>query len=99
MTDSAMTYEFQGVEYLLGSAGSLILACHKCGKVRFRAPENYFWSLVPQNRARIEQGQKNCWGDPSWHKCFTCGTQMEPIRTDEVESRWSQLFDILPAAG
>jgi hypothetical protein len=99
MADSAMTYEFQGVEYLLGSAGSLILACQKCGDLRCRTPENYFWSLVPLHMAWIEQGKKNYWGDPSWHKCYTCGTQMEPIRADELESRWKPFWDSLDPAG
>ena len=63
-----------GVAYLLGSAGSLILACHKCGEEHFREPSNYF-------------GPKPS-GDPAWHKCFSCGTQMEPIRIDELDSRW-----------
>lgn len=86
------TYEFQGVKYLLGSAGSLILACPKCGEEHFREPENYFWSLVLRNEAWLDKGQKNYWGDPSWHKCMTCKTQMEPIRTDELESRWKPFW-------
>lgn len=79
------TYEFQGVEYLLGGAGSLVLACPKCGEEHFREPENYFWSLVPENKAWLDKVQKNYWGDPYWHKCMTCKTQMEPIRMDELE--------------
>lgn len=31
-------------------------------------------------------------GDPSWHKCLTCKTQMEPIRMDELESRWKPFW-------
>lgn len=85
------TYEFQGVEYLLGSEGSLILACPKCGKQFFREPENYFWSLDPKNKAWLERGQINYWGDPSWHICF-CDTQMEPIRLDELETRWKPFW-------
>ena len=81
-----------GVAYLLGTAGSLILACPKCGEEHFRPSENYFWGLVPENKAWIERGQKNYWGDPSWHKCGTCRTQMEPIRVDELESRWKPFW-------
>lgn len=88
------TYEFQGVEYLLGSQGSLILACPQCGREYFRETENYFWSLDPKNRERIERGQKNYWGDPSWHVCISCDNdpQMEPIRMDELESRWKPFW-------
>ena len=90
--EMSKVFEFQGVEYLLGTAGSLILACPKCGREHFREPENYFWSLVPENKARIEQGQKNYWGDPSWHVCMVCDTQMEPIRINELEARWKPFW-------
>lgn len=86
------TYEFQGVAYLCGSAGSLILACPKCGEEYFREPDNYSWSLVLENKAWLDKGQKNYWGDPSWHKCMTCKTQMEPIRMDELDSRWKPFW-------
>ena len=89
---SQKTFEFQGVQYLLGSAGSLILACPKCGEEHFRDPDNYFWGLVPENKDWIARGQKNYWGDPSWHKCITCEAQMEPIRIDELESRWKPFW-------
>ena len=88
-----MSFTFDSVEYLTGSAGSLILACPKCGKEHFREPENYFWSLIPENKAWIERGQKNYWGDPSWHQCLFCeSSQMEPIRIDELESRWKPFW-------
>lgn len=86
-------FVFDGVEYLLGTAGSLIMACPKCGEEHFREPENYFWSLVPENKAWLDRGQKNYWGDPSWHKCMTCDNQqMEPILVDELESRWQPFW-------
>jgi hypothetical protein len=83
-----ITFEFDGVKYLCGVAGSLILACPKCGEEHFRTPENYFWSLVPSNKALIDSGHKNLWGAPEWHICTSCRTQMEPIRIDELETRW-----------
>lgn len=88
-------YIFNDVEYLKGSAGSLILACPKCGEEHFREPENYFWSLVPENQEWMKREQKNYWGDPSWHKCFNCETQMEPIRVDELNTKWRPLWKSL----
>lgn len=85
-------FNFDGVEYLRGSAGSLILACPTCGQEHFRDPMNYFWSLVPKNKEWMDRGQTNYWGDPSWHKCFECKTQMEPIRADELEGRWKPFW-------
>lgn len=32
----------EGVKYLAGSAGSLILCCDKCGEEHFRDVDNYF---------------------------------------------------------
>jgi len=64
-------YEFDGIQYLRGSAGSLILACPSCGEEHFRDPYDYF-------------GPRKCRFD----KCYTCRTQMEPIRMDELETRW-----------
>lgn len=74
------SYEFNGVLYKLGIAGSLILRCPNCEEVHCREPENYFWSLVPENAAWLATGQKNYWGAPEWHKCFNCKQQMEPIQ-------------------
>jgi len=68
-----------GVEYLVGTAGSLILCCPKCGEEHFRAPENYF-------------------DHPSWHRCYTCKTQMEPVRIDELKSRWRPFWKSLEVA-
>lgn len=98
------TYTFDNVEYLCGSAGSLIIACPKCGDECFREPENYFWSLVPKNAAWLARRQKNYWGDPAWHKCIMCRTQMEPICMDELDSRWKPFWlslghEVLNAAG
>lgn len=87
-------FVFDGVEYMRGSAGSLILACPVCGDEHFREPINYFWSLYSDNKAWMERGQKNYWGAPEWHKCVECPerTQMEPIRMDELESRWKPFW-------
>jgi len=68
--------EVDGVEYAVGSAGSLILACPKCGQEHFRSTSNYFGPT----------------GQPNWHKCYNCQTQMEPIRIDELESRWKPFW-------
>ena len=87
-----MSYVLDDIEYLTGSAGSLVLACPACGEEQFREPMNYFWSLVPENKAWMAKGQTNYFGDPSWHKCMSCGTQMEPIRTDQLETRWNPLW-------
>ena len=87
------SYEFQGVEYLRGSAGGLILACPKCGYEHFREPVNYFWSLVPENKELLDRWPESSWrGCPSWHKCWMCLTQMEPIRMDELENRWKPFW-------
>ena len=68
-----------GTEYLLGTGGSLILACPVCGAEHFREPSNYFG---PEP-----------WGNPTWHHCFHCpNVQMEPIRMDELESRWKPFW-------
>ena len=42
MTNEIKTFAHDGVEYLLGSAGSLILACSKCGEEHFRDSNDYF---------------------------------------------------------
>ena len=68
--------EHDGTKYLCGSAGSLILACPKCGEEHFRDPANYFGPT----------------GQPNWHRCFSCQTQMEPIRMDELEARWKPFW-------
>ena len=69
-----------GVAYLLGSAGSLVLCCPQCGEEHFREPRNYFG--------------KPPIGEKSWHRCFSCPacTQMEPIRIDELEIRWKPFW-------
>ncbi len=86
------TLTVDGVEYVLGSAGSLILACDGCGQEHFRSPENYFGPPPA--------------GDPSWHRCWNpgCpkrtsnqnvalnGNQLQPIRVDELESKWRPLW-------
>ena len=71
------TVTHEGVEYLLGSAGSLIVACPKCGEEHFREARNYF-------------GPEPL-GNPSWHKCFECGSQMEPIAIRDL-SRWRRFW-------
>ena len=92
-------FVFGGVEYLRGSAGSLVLTCPKCGEEHFREPENYFWSLYPKNAAWLARGQRNYWGAPEWHKCMSCEpeVQMEPIKTDELDTRWIPFWDALTA--
>jgi len=75
-----MTYSHNGVEYLLGSAGSLILACPKCGEEHFRDPDNYAFFR--------ERGG----GVQNFDNCFSCRTRMEPIRMDELESRWKPFW-------
>ncbi len=72
-----MTIKVDSVEYVLGTAGSLILCCPNCGEEHFREASNYFGPN----------------GQPDWHKCFTCKTQMEPIRVDEIESRWKPFWN------
>lgn len=63
-----------GVAYLCGSAGSLILSCPRCGRDRFRDPLTY-WHHPPE-----------------WERCFKDGTVLEPVRVDEVESRWLAIW-------
>ena len=67
------------VEYLLGSAGSLVLCCPKCGEEHFRRASNYFGPN----------------GQPDWHKCYACKAQMEPVRIDELYSRWKPFWNII----
>ncbi len=31
--------------------------------------------------------------DPTWEKCFTCETVMEPIRMDEIETKWRPIWE------
>lgn len=68
--------ETDQVAYLLGTSGSLILACSKCGEEHFRSKSDYWFRKEPIK----------------WEKCFTCGTQMEPIRMDELENRWKPFW-------
>jgi len=63
-----------GVEYLKGTAGSTIMACSKCGEEHFREATDVF---------REHEGLTPC-----TENCFTCHTQMEPIRMDELKNRW-----------
>lgn len=63
---SQRTLTHKGVEYMLGSAGSLILNCPRGCEERFRPPINYFG---PPPR-----------GSPLWHKCMTCQSHMTPIK-------------------
>ena len=67
------TTTYEGVEYLCTNAGSLILACPKCGEEHFRYA---FHALFLGRRER----------------CFACQTWMEPIRTDELETRWEPFW-------
>ena len=88
------TLEVEGVEYCLGSVGSLVLACDACGEEHFRGSENYFgFPCIGPNP-----------GKPEWHKCMNpecperdetreyAGHQMQPIRVDELESKWRPLW-------
>ena len=66
----------EGVRYLLGAAGSLVLGCPKCGEEHFRDADNYF-------------------SHPEWHTCMTCPYEqrMEPVKVDEIETRWRPIWD------
>lgn len=30
--------------------------------------------------------------DPAWEKCFECTTVLEPVRVDEIETKWRPLW-------
>lgn len=69
------TMTHDGVEYLCGTAGSLIVACTVCGEEHFR-DFHYFYN-------------------PDWYQCFSGHGQLVPIRMDELESKWYQLWESL----
>ncbi len=35
---------------------------------------------------------------PEWERCFKCKTPMEPVRCDEIESKWKPIWDHFDAA-
>lgn len=65
-----------GVEYLLGSANSLVIACEKCGDEHFRDENDYF---------RNPEWHK-CFA------CKDPKQQMVPIRFDELISKWEPFW-------
>lgn len=69
-----------GVEYCVGSAGSLILGCPKCGEEHFRCKLTYHNRVISNN---INEN------------CFSCGEPMEAIRADELETKWKPLWKSL----
>ena len=86
-------YEINGIKYLLGTAGSLILACPQCGEEYFRNPSDYVWTneQMEANPALKMRGL----GKHEFDICFACKTRMEPIRLDELESRWKPFWKSL----
>ncbi len=78
--------EINGTKYLCGSAGSLILACSTCGEEHFRDPGSYMWT--DEQREANRELQKRGVGKHEFDKCHRCQTRMEPIRLDEIETRW-----------
>lgn len=74
------THTNDGIQYLLGSAGSLILACPKCGDEIFSRPEQYF--IGDDVTAKM--------------KCFSCRLALlEPINMTELETRWKPFWQSL----
>jgi len=72
--------EHKGVWYMTGSAGSIIMACPKCGEEHFRGHE-----VLPGAFGRGPYG--NCW---------TCrDVPMELQRFDELDSKWYPLWHSL----
>ena len=69
--------EINGVRYQLGSAGSLILGCPKCGEEHFRqCGEEHFRTYHSPNEY-----------------CFTCHKQpMEPIALKDLTTKWDPLW-------
>ena len=84
-------YEIEGVKYLRGSAGSLILACPKCGEEHFRDPDSYMWSA--EEREANDELKNRGLGKCEFDKCYTCGTRMEPVRIDELQTRWIPFWE------
>ena len=79
-------YDFQGVTYLTGTCGDLILVCPNCGNARLIKPDTYF---LP---AGLGVSGHRCGVDCMlWYKGRNCHTQMEPVRIDELESRLTPL--------
>jgi len=88
--------EINGVKYEVGTAGSLVLACPKCGEEHFRDPDHYIWS--EEDRAYNEKIKALGWVSgfkSEFDRCFTCRTPMEPIRIDEIETRWKPFWKSL----
>lgn len=76
-----MSFEVNGVAYCTGTAGSPILACPICAEEHFRDRIDV---------ANMINGVR------TFEKCFTCpDSTMEPIREDEVESRWKPFWKSL----
>lgn len=73
------TVIFDGVEYLAGTAGSLILSCPIGGDDRFRDGHDYF--------LRGSKGAGN-------EMCFCCepSVRMEPVKIADLEAKWHPLW-------
>lgn len=66
------TYHHNGKDYILGSAGSLIIACENCGEEHFREPHDYF----------SHPEWHKCF------TCRNPKQQMLPIDIAELETKW-----------
>lgn len=67
------------IEYLAGTAGSIILGCDHCGGERFRDPYHFF----------VNPGHRTL------ETCFGCtpGRAMLPIKISELETKWRPLWN------
>lgn len=70
------TIHNNGKDYLLGSAGSLIIACQNCGEEHFREPPNYF----------DHPEWHKCF------TCTNPSQQMVPIDINELETKWKPFW-------
>lgn len=71
------TLTYNGIEYALGSGGSLLLSCPICGRDRFREAHFYFTRPDPES--------ERCFDHPD--------TPLEPVKESEIESRWRPLWN------
>lgn len=83
------TISLDGVEYLAGSEGSMIWACPKCGGEIFQDAADH----VPREKGGRGFQTPKCWGR-GWGRgdAAPCGTTMERIRMDELETRWKPFW-------
>lgn len=70
------TMTVDGVKYLMGTAGSLIIACQKCAQEHFRDPVDYF----------AHPDWHKCF------TCRDPKQQMVPIKLDDLETKWKPFW-------